>query len=117
MGPTIRRLCNYSCRCNPVPNENLLQSLSLLRGLATMANTRWRSWLNDLARTLGSKRRSQRAAGMRRPFPRRLELERLEDRLVPAAILVTGGAGANTLVVNAAGPDSGSYSLNGGAAV
>ena len=80
-----------------------------------MANSGWRSWLTGSGRGLGGKRDGRRPA-RRAPFPRPI-LERLEPRLAPAAVIVTGTAGDNTLLVNAAGPDSGSYSLNGGAAV
>ena len=52
-----------------------------------MAKTGWRRWLNGLSQGLlgGTTRRKPR------PAPhRRLELERLEDRLVPALDLMVG---------------------------
>jgi Domain of unknown function (DUF4214) len=68
-------------------------------------------WLSGLARTVGGAKRTQ-------PARRRLILERLEERLALSAVVVTGNAGGvNDLVVNATGPDIGSYSLNGGAPV
>src|SRR5205807_2302287 len=62
-----------------------------------MANTGWRGWLSSLARNVGGKREARRKP-RRSPF-RRLELERLEDRLAPATniSIITGAAGAGTL--------------------
>src|SRR5262249_25324028 len=62
-------------------------------------------------------RRQARQAPARRVARTRLTLERLEDRTLPSAVVVNGTGGNDTLEVDATGPDSGSYVLNGAAAV
>jgi hypothetical protein len=64
-----------------------------------MARTGWRGWLNGLAQNITGRRAGSISDRRRRPPYRRLELERLEDRLAPATniSIIAGVAGAGSL--------------------